>query len=55
MIMQPSGFDAFLAEMATMNPADFEDPDKMTARNAKYDIVPIGPMPEHPDDKRLRA
>ncbi len=55
MIMQPSGFDAFLAEMATMNPADFEDPDKMTALNAKYDMVPIGSMPEHPDDKRLRA
>ena len=50
MIMQPSGFDAFLAEMATMKPEDFEDPELMAALNSKHDIVPMGPVPDHPDD-----
>lgn len=50
MIYQPSGFDEFLAEMAGMDPADFEDEAKMAALNAKYDIVPMGPVPAHPDD-----
>lgn len=50
MIYQPSGFDGFLAEMAKMSDADFADESKMAALNAKYDIVPMGPVPEHPDD-----
>lgn len=45
MIFQPSGFDQFLAEMATMTDADFADPAKMQALNEKYDIVSIGPAP----------
>ncbi len=55
MIMQPSGFDAFLAEMATLDPADFEDPKVMAALNSKYDIIPMGPVPAHPGDEGLRA
>ena len=50
MIFQPSGFDAFLAELATMSELDFADPARMEALNAKYDIVPLGPVPPHPDD-----
>ena len=50
MIYQPSGFDGFLAEMAQMSEADFEDASKMEALNAKYDIIPLGPVPPHPDD-----
>lgn len=48
MIFQPSGFDGFLAELAKMSPSDFEDEATMKALNAKYDIIPIGPVPEHP-------
>ncbi|GAB5436018.1 cupin domain-containing protein [Falsiruegeria mediterranea] len=51
MIFQPSGFDLFLAELATMTEADFADEAKMAALNAKYDIVQLGPVPVHPDDK----
>ena len=50
MIMQPSGFDAFLAELATMTEADFADEERMAALNARHDIVPMGPVPDHPDD-----
>lgn len=50
MIFQPAGFDGFLAELAEMTAEDFEDAAKMAALNQKYDIVPIGPMPPHPDD-----
>ncbi|MEM9278573.1 MAG: cupin domain-containing protein [Pseudomonadota bacterium] len=50
MIFQPSGFDGFLAELSTMGPEDFEDQAKMAALNAKYDIVPMGPVPDHPED-----
>ena len=46
MIFQPAGFDLFLAELATMDDADFEDEAKMSALNDKYDIVNIGPVPE---------
>lgn len=46
MIFQPSGFDLFLAEMAWMEPADFEDQAKVAALNSKYDIVHLGPVPE---------
>ena len=48
MIFQPSGFDQFLAEMATMAEAEFEDEAKMKALTDKYDIINIGPMPERP-------
>ena len=48
MIFQPSGFDGFLAEMAGMTSADFADETKMAGLNEKYDIVPLGPVPEHP-------
>lgn len=50
MIFQPSGFDGFLADMATMTAQDFEDQAKMDALNAKYDIIPLGPVPDHPED-----
>lgn len=50
MIFQPSGFDGFLAEMAEMSEADFADDAKMAALNARYDIIPLGPVPPHPDD-----
>lgn len=50
MIYQPSGFDGFLAELATMTGADMADEARMAALNARYDIVPLGPVPDHPDD-----
>jgi len=50
MIYQPSGFDGFLAEMAGMAAEDFEDEAKMSALNEKYDIIPMGPVPTHPND-----
>lgn len=50
MIFQPSGFDLFLEEMSAFSPADFEDEAKMAALNQKYDIVPMGPVPAHPED-----
>ena len=50
MIFQPSGFDGFLAELGKMKPEDFEDTARMEALNAKYDIIPMGPLPEHPGD-----
>ena len=50
MIFQPSGFDGFLAELSKMDAEDFEDQGKMNALNKKYDIVPLGPVPAHPDD-----
>ncbi len=50
MIFQPSGFDGFLAELGKMKPEDFEDTARMEALNAKYDIIPLGPVPDHPDD-----
>lgn len=45
MIMQPSGFDEFLAVMATMTEADFADEARMNALNEKYDLINIGPVP----------
>ena len=50
MIYQPSGFDGFLAELGQMTEADFANDAKMAALNAKYDIIPMGPVPDHPDD-----
>ncbi|MGH8555954.1 MAG: cupin domain-containing protein [Methylococcales bacterium] len=45
MIFQPSGFDQFLAELATMTGADFADQARMDALNDKYDIVNLGGVP----------
>ncbi len=46
MIFQPAGFDLFLAELARMSDADFEEVARMKALEDKYDIVNIGPVPE---------
>lgn len=46
MIYQPSGFDGYLAELATLNDEDFQDPERMAALNSKYDLVELGPTPE---------
>ena len=51
MIFQPAGFDLFLAEMSEMSEADFADESRMAELNAKYDIVPLGPVPPHPEDE----
>ncbi|WP_271949698.1 cupin domain-containing protein [Ruegeria faecimaris] len=51
MIFQPAGFDGFLAELAKMTEADFADEVKMAELNARYDIVPMGSVPPHPDDE----
>ncbi|MEM9045281.1 MAG: cupin domain-containing protein [Pseudomonadota bacterium] len=48
MIYQPSGFDQYLAEMAKMSAADFEDEARMAALNEKYDIISLGGVPEGP-------
>ena len=45
MIFQPAGFDQFLAEMASLSEADFADETRMAELNARYDIVPLGPVP----------
>jgi hypothetical protein len=45
MVIQPSGFDQLLAEMATMTDAQFADAALMTALNEKYDIINIGGVP----------
>ncbi len=45
MIYQPSGFDEYLAELATMSDADFANEQKMTALNERYDIINLGPLP----------
>lgn len=45
MIFQPSGFDLYLAELANMADADFDDQAKMDALNEKYDIVNLGDVP----------
>ncbi len=46
MIYQPSGFDQYLAELATLTEADFQDQAKMDALNEKYDIINLGGVPE---------
>ena len=45
MIYQPSGFDEYLAELATMSDADCANEQKMTALNERYDIINLGPLP----------
>jgi len=49
MIFQPAGFDQFLAEMADLDEAHFQNEALMAALNEKYDIVPLGPVPERPE------
>lgn len=51
MIFQPAGFDGFLEELSAMTDTDFADETKMNALNTKYDIIPLGPVPPHPDDE----
>ena len=46
MIMQPSGFDGFLAELSQMTEDDFQDAGKMAALSDRYDIVQLGPVPD---------
>lgn len=50
MIMQPSGFDGFLEELAALTPAELADESRMAALNAAHDIVPMGPVPPYPGD-----
>lgn len=47
-MFQPSGFDQFLAELARMTEAEFEDGARMKAPEEKYDIINIGPVPNRP-------
>ncbi len=46
MIFQPAGFDQFLIELSKMDDADFADEAKMADLNARYDILPLGPLPD---------
>ena len=46
MVMQPSGFDAFLAELAKLTEAQMADADFMNALSEKHDIFSLGPVPE---------
>lgn len=46
MIYQPSGFDSYLAELATLSEPDFADEQRMAQLNVKYDLVHLGPVPE---------
>ena len=48
MIYQPSGFDQYLAELATFTDEDFQDAARMAALDEKYDIIQLGPVPEGP-------
>lgn len=45
MIMQPSGFDRYLAELAKCTEADFANEAKMKSLNEKYDIINVGDVP----------
>ena len=45
MIYQPSGFDGYLAELATFSEVDFADTTRMSELNAKYDLIELGPTP----------
>ncbi len=48
MIYQPSGFDQYLAELATLSESDFADQATMDALNEKYDLVQLGDVPPRP-------
>lgn len=54
MIYQPSGFDEFLAQLAQLDEADFEDKAKMKALEEAYDIVNIGPVPDRATGRQGR-
>ena len=54
MIMQPSGFDQFLAELATCAEADLADEAKMKVLAEKYDIVQLGDVPPRPSGGESR-
>jgi len=45
MIMQPAGFDLFLAEMAAMSEAELADAALMQARSEHHDIFTLGGVP----------
>jgi hypothetical protein len=47
MIYQPSGFDRYLAELATMTEQQLENPKRMERLDAKYDIINLGGVPAH--------
>ncbi len=46
MIYQPSGFDGYLAEIATYSDDDFANEPKMSALNERFDIINLGPVPD---------
>ena len=46
MIFQPAGFDQYLAAMAALSEAKLKDQTVIDALNEKFDIVPLGPVPE---------
>ena len=45
MIIQPSGFDQYLAELERCTEADFADEAKMKSLAEKYDIINLGAVP----------
>ncbi|MEM7315074.1 MAG: cupin domain-containing protein, partial [Planctomycetota bacterium] len=45
MIIQPSGFDQYLAELSDCTEADFADEAKMKELAEKYDIINLGDVP----------
>jgi hypothetical protein len=45
MIFQPSGFDAYLAELARMSEQDLADRDRMRGLDEKFDIINLGGVP----------
>lgn len=46
MIMQPSGFDGYLAELAKLSDDEFADETFMTALAERFDIFELGGVPE---------
>ena len=45
MVMQPSGFDQYLAELDKLTESDFANQERMKALADKYDIVELGGVP----------
>ena len=45
MIFQPSGFDQYLAELASLTEQDLADDKRMQELAIKYDIINLGGMP----------
>ena len=54
MIYQPSGFDRYLAELATMTEQQLENPKRMERLDAKYDIINLGGVPAHSDVESIK-